>query len=317
MNRPLLALGVTLGLLLVGCGPKDTPATDDDSTQQAPRSIEDIDACGGLDAATVTDLVGEPVVLGEGGGMLPTCDFVGVDGGPGSFVQVLALPMGGAGGFADFAEVIDTQRTNEDELEVEEVDVPGADQAALVDDLGYGLASTTLVAIADGIAYTVYPAGVTRDDQSRVATAALTVVLGGELPDGSAIEPRDGDVCTLVADDALSTALRIQVTSEASSVADSQVCTWSGEGVGITVIDSGSTSRIESLARLGSDDGSTTATPLDLGPAVEAYVTESEFGTSGYVTVDHRLYSVDVGQVDADERGRVLQEVITAIAAGA
>ncbi len=212
---PLTSVLVALLLMLTACSGDDAdrPSGGGADGDGAGRSLE---ICGALQTDDLERLVGEPVTIEDkrllGAGI---CHVKGAEGS-----QILSIVSESKEAALD--DIVQELVLSAEDHRTEMLEIEGAVEAAEVEDTMSGMSSRSLVATVEGGWYAITPfVGATRDDERRIMVAAMTLLLGGELPADAVIAPIDvPHPCDLVDEAAAARVLGRAVTSERNDAVD-------------------------------------------------------------------------------------------------
>lgn len=179
-----LGLALCAGLLAMsGCGTGGgaTPGDSDSGDEFAVTDMADL--CGRLSDRDASELMGREVRLKTSESMdAASCRWVPAGDNP-AMDQGLQVIIGHS--VSDLDQAVDALGQGENEAERHDLVIDGVPAALVVHHDG-GVTIESVVTVRDGLDYVALVDLRERDDVTRVADAALTVIMGGELPDGSA-----------------------------------------------------------------------------------------------------------------------------------
>ncbi|WP_341925462.1 hypothetical protein [Nocardioides psychrotolerans] len=207
MRRASLALTCSLTTLVVAL----TACSEGGERERADRDEgPSLPICGALDAAEVEKLVGEPVTIEEkrflGAG---NCSVTGEEDLP-----ILAIISESREASLD--EIVTELTSSSEDHSTEPLEIEGTVEAVELEDTMSGISSRSLIATVEGGWYAITPfVGATREDERRVMVAAMTMLVGGDLPADAVFTPVDvPHPCDLLGDAAVAEALGQAVVSE-------------------------------------------------------------------------------------------------------
>ena len=302
MRRAVLTLPLVLLLTLVGCS-EDASRSDNEGSEGRAG-----DPCGTLTEDDVSALVGVPVTAeGEDVPGGSTCTFSD-DQGDG---LLTVLVVDGSDSLDPFLE---PATGTGGEASVEDLEIDGADQAALLDDTASGIAATQVLALVDGRVYTVYPTGLTRDDEERIGLAATRILAGGELDAADRVERADvPHPCAIVT---AAEARTVLGGSTAATRADATAgtvaqCVYEAAGVEASLVDVGHTVRVDNLAATaGGQRGREVASP----PLTVVEEPTDPGGPSRfYAATDRTVVSIEVDAGDPARSRRIALDLLALV----
>lgn len=304
MRRLLVPLALLLALAACSEDGRDGDGDRDDGGSSKRSDADLATSCDALGDDEASALLGFALTRKDSdlpGGV--SCTYFGAD--DSGYLNVVVVDED-----ASFETLYDLVGSPED-VTSEPIDVPGSEEALLVDDRAGSLPLTSVVARGDGEVFTVYPTGLTREDEVRIAVGALTVLLGGE-PDPTAAVDR-GEVplpCDLVTEAEAQSALGLPVTATRLESGSVRACDYTAGDVVVTLFDNGAEQRVDQAAAGLQEPPEQIEAP----PPLTAFASpEPEEGLVLAVATDVTVLRISVEGADPVEARRLAEALLPAL----
>lgn len=285
MHRVLLPL--VLLLAVAGCS-DDGDGGGGDRGRGGDHPEADLGAaCDALGDEEVSALVGVPVTRGDDPSLPGGASCTYYDAADEGLLNVVVVAEDGS--FDSLADL-----AGSDDVETAPLELEGADEALVVDTTTDTLGATSVLASDGDAAYTVYPTGLTRDDELRVGTAVLRLLLGGEPDPADTVDRAQvPHPCDQVTQAEAREALGAAVTASPADSGSVPQCLYESSRLSVSILDLGRITRVDNAASpIGGERGTEVPAPAPLTAYRPA--SPETAGSQLFVATDRTVLSVQV-----------------------